>query len=83
MIVRWLDAVVVGLIKVFIGLAHLKSRDPNEHTANLFRPDPHQQTRIRGWKAVLQWSPQKRVGCFVGVLIGVGIGGVILWYGLN
>lgn len=82
-IVRILDAVVVAIIKLLIVLANLKSRDPRERSANLLKPDPRQQTRIRNWEGVLDWSPQKRVGCFAGVVIGIALGGTILWYSLH
>ena len=82
-VVRCLDVVIVAFIRTLIALAELKSRDPREHPANLLKPDPRERTRIRNWRGVLGWSPQKRVGCFAGVLAGIAIGGAILWYGLN
>ena len=70
-VVRLADRVVVAVIHLLIALATLKSRDPSE------------QTRIRNWQGVLQWSPQQRVGCAVGVVIGVCLGGAFLWYSLR
>lgn len=83
LIVRLIDRVVVAIVHLLIALATLKSRDPRERTANLLKADPKQQTRIRNWEGVLDWSPQKRVGCFTGVIIGIVIGGAILWYGIR
>lgn len=70
-------------MRVLIVLATLKSRDPRERTGNVLKADPQQQTCIRNWEGVLAWSPQKRVGCFTGVLIGIALGGAILWYGIK
>jgi hypothetical protein len=83
LVIRWLDVVIVALIRTLIALSELKSRDPREHPARLLKADPHERTRIRNWQGVLEWSPRKRVGCFAGVLVGVAIGGAVLWYGLN
>jgi hypothetical protein len=83
LIVRLLDRVAVAIVHLLIALATLKSRDPRERTGNLLKPDRQQQTRIRNWEGVLEWSPQKRAGCFTGVLIGIAIGGAILWYGIR
>ena len=82
-LIRSLDAIVVSVIQFLVAMAHLRSRDPREHASNIFRPDPYEKTRIRNWQGVLQWSPEKRVGCFVGVAIGVLLGGAFLWYNLN
>ena len=82
-VVRWLDVVIVALIRTLIGLAELKSRDPRAHPAHLLKPDPRERTRIRNWRGVLNWSPEKRVGCCAAVLTGIAVGGAILWYGLN
>jgi len=82
-VVRWLDKVAIVFVKLLIVLTHLKSRDPSRNVLNLFRSDPTQQVHIRDRTGMLEWSPQKRVGCMVGVLIGLAIGGVIFWYGLK
>jgi len=83
LIVRLLDRVAVAIVHVLILLATLKSRDPRERPENLLKADREQQTRIRNWEGVLEWSPQKRVGCFTGVAIGIAIGGAILWFGVK
>jgi len=82
-VVRLADRVVVAAIYVLIALATLKSRDPSEHHTNLLRPDPREETRIRNWQGVLRWSPEQRVGCAVGVVIGVCLGGAFIWYSLR
>lgn len=80
-VIRFLDKGVLVLVHGLLLGATFRARDPRERFANLLAPDPRERVHIRGWEAVLQWSPQKRVGCFAGVAIGIAIGGVILWYG--
>ena len=81
--IRLLDRGIVAVIKFFIAMAHIRSRDPRERMTNLVTPDHRERTRIRNWEAVLAWSPQRRVGCATGVFIGILVGGAILWYGLR
>jgi hypothetical protein len=80
-VIRFLDRGVLVLVHGLLLGATFRARDPGERLTNLLRGDPQDEVRIRGWEAVLQWSPEKRVGCFAGVVIGIAIGGAILWYG--
>lgn len=82
-VVRWLDKVAMVFVKLLVAMAYLKSRDPSRNVLNLFRSDPTQQIHIRDRTGMLTWSPQKRVGCMMGVLIGLAIGVVVFWYGLK
>jgi len=80
---RVIDQAVVLIVKALIVLGELRSRDPSRGFGRLLTPDHRKQSQMRNWQAVLKWPPQRRVGCFTGVLIGLVIGGVILWYGLK
>jgi hypothetical protein len=82
-VIRFLDKGVLAVVHVLLVMTKLRSRDPQERFTNLLRGDPQDEVRIRGWEGVLQWSPQRRVGCFAGVAIGIAIGGAILWYGIR
>ena len=80
LLIRLLDRLIIAAIWLLIALARLKSRDPAERAANLWKSDPRQTIRVRNWQGVLRWSPNKRVGCFAGVLIGSVIGGAVIWW---
>lgn len=82
-VVRLIDPVVILLVKTLILMRQIRSRDPRESYTNVLQPDKKERVHIKGWQAALQWSPEKRVGCFAGVLIGVAIGVVVFWYALN
>lgn len=83
-IVRALDPAVVLLVKGLIAMSRMRARDPGRSLTNILRPDPLENVRTRSWQSVLEtWSPEKRVACFVAVLIGIAIGGTILWHGLR
>lgn len=82
-IVRFIDPVVVALVKAIILMRQFKSRDPRESYTNVLRPDKKERVHIKGWHAVLRWAPEKRVGCFAGVLIGLAIGAAIFWFALK
>jgi len=83
LIIRVIDRAVVWIVKALILLAELRSRDASRGLGRLLAPDHREQSRMRTWQAMLDWPPQRRVGCFTGVLIGLAIGGAILWYGLK
>lgn len=82
-IVRFIDPIVVFLVKTMILMRQLKARDPRESYTNVLRPDKKERVHIKGWQAVLEWAPEKRVGCFTGVLIGLAIGAAIFWFALK
>lgn len=82
--VQVLDSVVVLFVKGLIAMTRLRARDPRRSPTNVVRPDPNQNVRVRGWRAVLeQWSPRKRVAWFAAVLFGIAAGGAVLWYGVH
>lgn len=80
-VIQFLDWGVLAVVHVLLVMTKFRSRDPRERVANLLRGDPQDEVRLRGWEAVLGWSPQRRVGCFAGVAIGIAVGGAILWFG--
>lgn len=82
-VVRLLDVPARFLVKTLIVLTRLRARDPREHPAHLLKPDPTKDVQVRGWQAVLEWSPGKRVGCLTGVLLGAVIGGLVIWWSLR
>ena len=81
--ISWFDPLVVLLVKLVIGLGELKSRDPREDPHRAVRPDQEIQSKLKNWRAILDWPPQRRVGWFVGIVLGIAAGGAFLWYMLR
>lgn len=79
LVIRLIDPALVLLVKTLILMRQLRSRDPRESYTNVLRPDKQERVHIKGWQAVLEWPPERRVGCFAGVLIGTGIGVAVFW----
>ncbi|MDP6442297.1 MAG: hypothetical protein QGG36_31465 [Pirellulaceae bacterium] len=71
------DWVIVAFVRALVLMLRMKSRDPREHWTRPLKADPHTETKIGNWEAVLAWDRGKRVGCFTGALIGVALG--VLW----
>lgn len=78
--VRLIDPLVVLLVKLIILLGEIKSRNVLEDPHRALRPDQKAQTRLKNWRAILDWPPGRRVGWFVAVVLGSAAGGVFLSY---